>query len=254
MELTLNELLEGNATIIKGKEYLSAKRYIQPFIDKMKPFTEDFKISVKIADQLVVSEKNTIFNRVHVQAILPSNTEYIGHKEVIGFVYGLDVRKPVAKIYKGLIDEDSNNFYVFDSNSIVLQEIVPEEAFAYPIKQLMESTSNTMNVIEQALKTPIKRNEENINSLLGDWIRKCIHFEYCTEFGKIKLSPSMAIEAYQNLFENVGSKFYISKEVESFTTLDAFDAFANIIAIDEKDLMNKFEKTLLIADIFNLRK
>ena len=42
MEITLQKLLEGKATIIKGKEYLSTKEYVQKFVDEMSKFTNKF--------------------------------------------------------------------------------------------------------------------------------------------------------------------------------------------------------------------
>ena len=36
MELTLNELLTGKSTIIKNKQFLSTKAYVEPFIDRMR--------------------------------------------------------------------------------------------------------------------------------------------------------------------------------------------------------------------------
>ena len=35
MELNLNELLKGKATVIRGKEYLSAEAYAVPFLERM---------------------------------------------------------------------------------------------------------------------------------------------------------------------------------------------------------------------------
>ena len=47
MEITMNELLEGKSTIIKNKQFLSTKAYIEPFVDRMSAFTNDFKIQAE---------------------------------------------------------------------------------------------------------------------------------------------------------------------------------------------------------------
>ena len=35
MEITINQLLEGKPTIIKGKEFKATKDYVNPFLDKI---------------------------------------------------------------------------------------------------------------------------------------------------------------------------------------------------------------------------
>ena len=66
MEITLNALLEGKPTIIREKEYLATKEYIQPFIDEMSKFTKDFIINVQLPDQVTISNdnKDITYNRV----------------------------------------------------------------------------------------------------------------------------------------------------------------------------------------------
>lgn len=66
MEITLSRLLEGKATIIKGKEYLPTKEYVQPFIDKMSKYTNQFIVHVQEPDQLLINNENndTTYNRV----------------------------------------------------------------------------------------------------------------------------------------------------------------------------------------------
>ena len=74
MEITMNELLEGKSTIIKNKQFLSTKAYIEPFVDRMSAFTNDFKIQVKTPDQITTTggNRDVTFNRQweHVEAIM----------------------------------------------------------------------------------------------------------------------------------------------------------------------------------------
>ena len=46
--------------------------------------------------------------------------------EVIGFLYGLDVRKPVVKIYRGYLNRACTNLCVFDHQWLNIQEIGPK--------------------------------------------------------------------------------------------------------------------------------
>lgn len=59
-------MLEGKATIIKGREYLATKEYVQPFIDKMSKYTNKFIVHVQEPDQLLINNENndTTYNRV----------------------------------------------------------------------------------------------------------------------------------------------------------------------------------------------
>src|SRR5690606_16844840 len=105
MQITVQELLQGKATIIKEKEYLSTKDYVQPFINKMKTFTNDFRIKVKLPDQITKDkDRDVTYNRVLIEAVLPANHTIHNHDEVIGFLYGLDIKKPIAKIYRGYLN------------------------------------------------------------------------------------------------------------------------------------------------------
>ena len=52
MEITIDELLKGKATRIKKNEYLKTEAYVTPFLDKMSKLTNDFRIQVKLPDQV----------------------------------------------------------------------------------------------------------------------------------------------------------------------------------------------------------
>lgn len=247
MEITLSDLLKGNSTIIKGNEYLSTERYVAPFIAKVKDFNPTYKIQAKLADQLQNTTDNAIFNRVHIQAIMPEETD--GFQEVIGFCYALDTRKPVAKLYKAVIETATGNMFAFDRNDIGLQEIEPETALSYPIKQLMERPSTITKDIETLNNTSFKRAYDDRCLKLGHWITKAQLLKFESDFGKVKLATGMPTDVYNILFEESTSDHYVSKEFDNFTAFDAFGAFASIVKEDEKDIINKFEKSVLISEL-----
>ena len=117
MIISREKLLMGKATIIKGKEYLSTKDYVQPFFDYMSKFTNEYIIEVEEPKQVTLTndgKEDTTYNRVNIQAIMPRQCDINGHKEVYGLVYALDIRNPVYKIYRGYLNKD-NNLFVFDS-------------------------------------------------------------------------------------------------------------------------------------------
>ena len=80
MEITLDELLKGKGTIIKNKEYLSTEAYVTPFLERMSKFTNDFRVQVKLPDQVTLTKDNDVrledqtYNRVWIQGILPDES------------------------------------------------------------------------------------------------------------------------------------------------------------------------------------
>lgn len=66
MEISKELLLEGKSTIIKNRNYLATKEYVQPFFDEMSKFTNDFVIRVQTPNQMTVTNNNEdiTFNRV----------------------------------------------------------------------------------------------------------------------------------------------------------------------------------------------
>ena len=66
MEIDKDLLFEGKSTIIKNKNYLSTKEYVEPFFDEMSKFTDDFIIRVQTPNQMTLSgdNKDITFNRV----------------------------------------------------------------------------------------------------------------------------------------------------------------------------------------------
>ena len=101
MEITINQLLEGKPTIIKGKEFKATKDYVNPFLDKISKFTDNFIVEVQQPDQIIVTDdKSTTYNKVWIQAIMPSKDDIKSCSETINFVYALDSRIPVYKIFR----------------------------------------------------------------------------------------------------------------------------------------------------------
>jgi hypothetical protein len=66
MEITPELLLKGKPTIIKGKEYLPTKDYVQPFFDEMSKFTDKFIVKVQTPDQMTITngDQDMTYNRV----------------------------------------------------------------------------------------------------------------------------------------------------------------------------------------------
>ena len=259
MELTLNELLTGKSTIIKNKQFLSTKAYVEPFIDRMSAYTNDFRIQVKTPDQITTTggNRDLTFNRVLIQAVLPQSYYFDdNHQQVVGMVYGLDVKSPVAKIYKGGLNMACTNLTVFSPEFLNVQEIEPETALNFnAVKQLMEQTDELSVMLKKLKSTHININsQEDKERNLGKWIDFTLRESYNANYGKIKIASSVPIDVYKDLFIDSDSNYYTPNGIDP-SLFNVYNAFTDIICNDNgKDLMSKFEKTLLVSKMLGVTK
>ena len=258
MELTLNQALKGKATQIKGKEYLTTEAYITPFIERMSKFTNDFRIQAIPANQISLTKEGEInmedmvYNRMWIQAVMPDEAGFTNHDRVIGMVYGLDTRKPIVKLYNGGLNRACCNLCVFDPTFLNVQELEPETAINFrPIKHLLEQTSNIKATLERLSNTEVPYNESIINENLGQWVRNTMSKQFTSQFGKVKVATSTAIDAFKLLYEDKESPYYVNPGY-STDMFNVYNAFTQVLTNDTKDIINKCEKTLLVSDIIGI--
>lgn len=253
MEIDKDFLLQGKSTIIKNKNYLSTKEYVEPFFDYMSKFTNDFIIRVQTPNQITVTDdnKDITFNRVWIQALMPESTTIDNHRECYHLIYGIDVKKPVYKIARGYLNMACTNLCVFDPQWLIVQELIPETSFVYDIKNIMSLTSDFEIKLKKMKNSFLSSKLEDRQELLGKMIEKCLLYEYNNISGKIKLSPNIVIKAYENVYLNNSSPYYI-KEGEC-SIFNYYNAFTELIRdSNKKDLMTGYEKTFLVGELFNL--
>ena len=137
MELNVEQLLQGKATRIKDKEFYTTKAYVEPFLDRMSKYTDEFIINVKPADQISltpsgeVNFEDIVYNRVWIQAVLPNEYAYDNHKRVMSMLYALDTRKPVVKMYTGALNMACLNLCVFNPDALDVAELEPQCAINF---------------------------------------------------------------------------------------------------------------------------
>lgn len=260
MELNLEQLFSGKATRIKDKEYFSTESYVAPFIEKMTKYTDNFIVQAKPADQISLTKEgninfdDVIYNRVNIEAVLPDEYAYEGHKQVVGFVYALDTRKPVVKLYTGAIRSACLNLCVFNPNALSVQSLEPESAIDYSfLKHCMSLTEDIGVKLNKLANTVFTRDE--CFTQLGKWIDGCINNKYVSDFGTIKLAESTPIEAYKNLFYNNKSDYYT--EAEEVTGFDIYNSFTDLICntgkgTNKAELVNRFEKVNLVGRLLGV--
>lgn len=252
MEITVPELLKGKPTIIKNKEFFPTKTYVEPFLDRMSKFTDDFRIQVKVPDQMTLgpSSQDVTFNRVLIQAVMPPEHSIEDHDEVIGFLYGIDVKRPVVKIYRGYLNQACTNLCVFNPQWIQVQEMVPGDPINYnAIKSLMEQTSDFKTKIIDMKNTTIKRDDRKQH--LGQWVDFSLRESQDYGFGKVKIAVSTPIDAYRQLFIDADNAYFIPEGIDP-TLFDIYNSFTQVITDDKKDILNKFEKTVIIDHLLSV--
>lgn len=243
MEITLEGLSAGKPTIIKNNEFLETKEYTDPFITEMKKFTDKFVVNVQVPEQMTItnSGKDLTYNRVWVQAILPGESEY---KETYNLVYALDTRIPVYKVFRAYMNPVSKNLYTFTDNWLIAKELKPKEKLEYDIKSLFE-TVNNLETNMRKLKSTFLPTDKKQN-FLGELIDRALIFENKTINGKIKLSTNDIIKAYESIYSDSSSPYYVNSECTMFNYYDA------ICAQITKDFVNRFEKTMLINNLLKI--
>ena len=254
MQIELNTLLQGKATRIKDKQFYPTAAYVEPFLERMQKYTNEFVYNVKLPDQITtVDDTDDItYNRVWVQAVLPEKYSIENHQKVFGMVYGLDVRKPVVKFYSGGLNMACTNLCIFSPEMLEVQELQPESAINFkPLNKIAETTDNIVSWLKKLQSIEVDCSEQNVNEMLGMWVRNCMYNSYDSGFGKVKLATSTAIDAYKLLFEDDKSPYFI-KENQDTNMFNVYNAFTQIITDNrKKEIINNCEKTLLLKDILN---
>lgn len=259
MELTIEQALQGLRTQIKGKEYYSTAAYVEPFLEKMSKYTSDFRVQGIMAPQISLTEEdevnleNAVYNRMWIQAVMPSEYCFENHDEVIGMVYGLDVRKPVVKLYKGDLDRACTNLCVFSPSFLNIQELEPETAINYkPIDTIMKQTNDIKATLSKLESIEVPYKESIINENLGKWIRNSLDMYRSDKIGgKVKLATSTAIDAYKLLYEDKESRYYVGEN--STDLLNVYGAWTQCLTNESsKNFMNIADKTLLVSNILGI--
>lgn len=257
---SLNTVLEGSATAIKNKKYLSTKAYIEPFVERLKPYTTNFICNVKLADQISYDDKgvDTVYNKVLIMAVFPDdkdvsinrNNKLVSYHRVVCMAYALDVKTSICKFYTGVVDSDLV-FYAFGADCINIQKIEPDTAINYTFVQTIIDNGlkdNCQFILNQNTSRSIDK--DKITENLGEWIDFAIKKEYINDSGKIKLSTGLPIEAYKSLIINRDSDYFI--DGDKVPMPEILKSFLVQISEDDKDLINRYEKTQLINQLLKL--
>ena len=252
MEITLEKLLKGKSTKINEKDFLSTEDYVKNFIDVTNKLTNTYRIEAITPRQLTTDGNNTdlTYNRVLIQAILPNKVDK--YNEIIALTYALDVRKPWYKVYRAFYDNTTNQTLVFNQDWILVNELKPLEPIEIDINTLLSWTNDFSVKLNECKANLLSTKVEERYFRLGEWIEKCQFDYYNHEInGKVKWSPTNIIKVYNSIYIDQNSEYYVGDK--DSTVLNTYCAFADIVAKDQKDIGNRFEKTILINRLLKIK-
>ena len=259
--MQLSELLAGKATRIKNREYFPTKAYVEPFLERVQKLTSEFRVQVQLPTQITYTEDGSInteditYNRVLIEAILPDEYKFDNdpHKAVLGMVYGIDVRKPVAKFFKGQERMSCTNLCVFNPQLLSCQDLEPENQIDFkPLDRIIEQTDDTATWLKKLIETDFDCSEQNVNESLGKWIRNCIDYSFNNHYQPVKIACSTPIDAYKSLFVKEDNEYYTGFG-GNISMYQVYNAFTQELTDGmKKDPFNIFEKTLLLKDILDI--
>ena len=259
MEVTLDQLMQGKGTLIKNKEYWPTEAYVNPFIKRLEAIVERFEIKVETPSQITLTKDGQIntqditYNRVWIQGVLPQEYRVDNHDDVIGMVYGLDVRKPIVKFYRGGLNRACTNLCVFNPDSLSARELNPEEAIDYrPLDTMIKQANTIKDFLGSLHKTQFSREASNLNEHLGMWMRRSWAMEYDNGVTKASIAASVVEGAFKLLFEKESSSYFVPRD-QNTDMFNVYNAFTELISNDkDKDIINKVEKTLLLKRILDV--
>lgn len=261
-EISIKELLDGRATRIKSKDYYPTAAYVEPFLERVQRLTKELRVQVQLPNQITytangdINTEDITYNRVLIEAILPDEYKFNDdpHRAVIGMVYGIDVRKPVVKFFKGQERMSCTNLCVFSPQLLTCQDLEAETAIDFkPLDRIIEQTDDTASWLRKLIETDFNCATQNVNESLGKWIRNCINYSFDNHYGKAKLAVSTPIDAYKLLFEKGDNEYYAGIDSGNISMYQVYNAFTQVLTDGmKKDPFNIFEKTLLLKDILSL--
>lgn len=256
MEINIDQLLKGKGTKIRDKEYYQTEAYVTPFMERLQPLTNDFRVKVELPKQVTITRQDDLnfdditYNRVWIQAVLPEEYSVENHSDVIGMVYGLDTRKPIVKFYRGGLNKACTNLCVFDPAELQVQELGSIKAINYKgLDSIKEHTNNIKNFLEKLHSIVVPYNEVKRHEQLGRWIDNCIDCKYDNGLTSANIGVATAISAYKQLFKDAKSPYYVNGDTDMF---NIYNSFTEIISNKDKDIINECEKILLLRNILDI--
>ena len=143
------------------------------------------------------------------------------------------------------------NLTVFNPDWMSVQELIPGEPLNYSsVKHLQEQANDFALRLQQLKNTFVDRGGRK--EMLGNWVDYSLRESQDYGYGKVKIAVSTAVDAYKQLFIDQESQYYIPDGIDP-TKYEVYNSFTQIIQDDKRDILNKFEKTMLINLLLGIK-
>ena len=126
----------------------------------------------------------------------------------------------------------------------------PETKLTYSIRELMEKSFDIRRRLKTMKNTFISTDIEDVHELLGKFINRALLYEQRNAGGKVKISPTDVVKAFESVYHDHTSRYYVQPTVEG-SLHNYYGAFCSQIT-NSKDIINRFEKTILVGMLFDL--
>lgn len=242
--ITLEELKEGVA-YTKGKNtYKQTEDYINPFLDKVSEYTSTIRVQASAAPYNPIQQKEEInmYSKVYLQAELPSQYNVDDHPKVLGFLYSLDAKVPIVKIYKGFVNSACLNQTVFNPDYLIKQTLdsdIPD--FKQWVEDDEKEFSDTIKYLQD---TPIAFGDHT------DFMGKAVDLAMSTKSkfngAQYSIDPSIFVKGFKRMYKDKDSPYQVhDKNSDLFMY---YNACTQSIT-DSKSFMNNYEQTCMVFDI-----
>lgn len=248
-ELTLQEVLDSKIYVkdTSGLVFRTPNEYISPFIDVVSKITTDFKVTVVDGsiNQNEEGDFNRAYSRVLVEAKLPAAYSYEGETDrdsldsKIGFIYALDLQKPVVKVFTGKDVRACTNLTIFNADHLYSQELTGNVAGLYKKAQGYIDTFNsdleeflqTMQILTSKTYTG-----KDLDELNGRMIRQTLKTP--------KLGTTPILQGIKELYEP--KSIYALKD-KTTTGWNYYNAITE--QLKKADITDKALKTVILSSL-----
>lgn len=243
MEVTLDFLKEGPATIYGETVFLPAMDYVTPFVNEMKRYTDHFVVKIHTSKQTYISKGEIItpINRVWIQAILPE--EENGYKITYNMMYAIDTRLPSYKFFKGYILSGRTQV-VMDLKQLIIGEMESQKAIPDDFKKLLDQKSDIKGWIDNLAQTEIV----NKYQVLGQMVNSAMTTKLELMSFRSQLSTTEIIAAYSAACMERKQDGTIVPTNKAVTLLDLYKVIVEGIC-NGKDTFVVAEKILITNHI-----
>jgi hypothetical protein len=243
MEVTLEMLNEGLATIYGEKVFLPAMDYVTPFVNEMKRYTDQFVVKIQTSKQSYLYDQKIItpINRVWIQAILPEEED--GYKVTYNMMYAIDTRLPSYKFFKGYILSGRTQV-VMDLDHLIIGELESKKAIPDDFKKLLDKKSDIKGWIDKLTHTQIV----NKHQVLGQMINSAMVTKLELMSFRSQLSTSEILAAYSAVYTDCKLDGTLVPSDKQATLLDLYKIIVKSIC-EGSDTFVVAEKIIILNHI-----